>query len=207
MSSKNHRRYAPRKRVLVTGGAGFLGSHLIDRLLAEGHEVLCVDNLFTGTKRNHRPPASAIRASSSCATTSLSRCSSRSTRSTTSPARPRRSTTSTTRCRRPRRRCTARSTCSGWPSGSAAGSSRPRPARSTAIPTVHPQTEDLLGQRQPDRPALLLRRGQALRRDAVLRLSPPARPADQGRADLQHLWPAHASRATAASCPTSSCRR
>jgi UDP-glucuronate decarboxylase len=37
---------------LVTGGAGFLGSHLIDRLLAAGHEVLCVDNLFTGTKRN-----------------------------------------------------------------------------------------------------------------------------------------------------------
>ena len=41
-----------RKRILVTGGAGFLGSHLIDRLLVEGHEVLCVDNLFTGTKRN-----------------------------------------------------------------------------------------------------------------------------------------------------------
>ncbi len=40
------------KRVLVTGGAGFLGSHLIDRLLAQGHEVICVDNLFTGTKRN-----------------------------------------------------------------------------------------------------------------------------------------------------------
>jgi UDP-glucuronate decarboxylase len=42
----------PRKRILVTGGAGFLGSHLVDRLLEEGHEVLCVDNLFTGTKRN-----------------------------------------------------------------------------------------------------------------------------------------------------------
>ncbi len=41
-----------RKRILVTGGAGFLGSHLIDRLLADGHEVLCVDNLFTGTKKN-----------------------------------------------------------------------------------------------------------------------------------------------------------
>lgn len=41
-----------RKRVLVTGGAGFLGSHLIDRLIDRGHEVLCVDNLFTGDKRN-----------------------------------------------------------------------------------------------------------------------------------------------------------
>ncbi len=44
--------YESRKRILVTGGAGFLGSHLIDRLIAQGHEVLCVDNLFTGTKRN-----------------------------------------------------------------------------------------------------------------------------------------------------------
>lgn len=46
------RLYDSRKRVLVTGGAGFLGSHLIDRLIRQGHEVLCVDNLFTGTKRN-----------------------------------------------------------------------------------------------------------------------------------------------------------
>jgi UDP-glucuronate decarboxylase len=46
------RSYGTRRRILVTGGAGFLGSHLIDRLLGEGHEVLCVDNLFTGTKRN-----------------------------------------------------------------------------------------------------------------------------------------------------------
>jgi len=40
------------KRILVTGGAGFLGSHLCDRLLADGHDVLCVDNFFTGTKPN-----------------------------------------------------------------------------------------------------------------------------------------------------------
>src|SRR5688572_18002576 len=44
--------YDSRKRILVTGGAGFLGSHLIDRLLSQGHEIICVDNLFTGTKRN-----------------------------------------------------------------------------------------------------------------------------------------------------------
>ena len=46
------RNVSGRKSVLVTGGAGFLGSHLIDRLLARGDEVLCVDNLFTGDKRN-----------------------------------------------------------------------------------------------------------------------------------------------------------
>jgi UDP-glucuronate decarboxylase len=46
------RSYDSVKRVLVTGGAGFLGSHLCDRLLAQGHEVICADNLFTGTKRN-----------------------------------------------------------------------------------------------------------------------------------------------------------
>src|SRR5260221_12274140 len=40
------------KRILVTGGAGFLGSHLCERLLAMGNDVLCVDHYFTGTKQN-----------------------------------------------------------------------------------------------------------------------------------------------------------
>jgi len=40
------------KRILVTGGAGFLGSHLCERLVGQGHDVLCVDNFFTGTKNN-----------------------------------------------------------------------------------------------------------------------------------------------------------
>jgi len=41
-----------RKRILVTGGAGFLGSHLCERLVAQGHDVICVDNFFTGSKGN-----------------------------------------------------------------------------------------------------------------------------------------------------------
>lgn len=42
-------------RILVTGGAGFIGSHLIDRLMAQGHEVICLDNFYTGHKRNILP--------------------------------------------------------------------------------------------------------------------------------------------------------
>jgi UDP-glucuronate decarboxylase len=47
--------YSLRKRVLVTGGAGFLGSHLCARLVHAGHEVLCVDNFFTGARTNIAP--------------------------------------------------------------------------------------------------------------------------------------------------------
>ena len=43
------------KRILVTGGAGFLGSHLCERLISEGHDVLCVDNLYTGSRDNILP--------------------------------------------------------------------------------------------------------------------------------------------------------
>ncbi|MFO0586944.1 MAG: UDP-glucuronic acid decarboxylase family protein [Polyangiaceae bacterium] len=41
-----------KKRIAVTGGAGFLGSHLCERLLTDGHEVVCIDNFFTGTRKN-----------------------------------------------------------------------------------------------------------------------------------------------------------
>ena len=41
-------------QVLVTGGAGFLGSHLCDRLVEQGHDVVCLDNFFTGAKANIR---------------------------------------------------------------------------------------------------------------------------------------------------------
>jgi UDP-glucuronate decarboxylase len=43
-------------RVLVTGGAGFLGSHLCDALIQKGHSVICVDNFYTGSKQNISQP-------------------------------------------------------------------------------------------------------------------------------------------------------
>ena len=45
----------PRKRILITGGAGFIGSHLSERLVGAGHDVICLDNFFTGTKDNIAP--------------------------------------------------------------------------------------------------------------------------------------------------------
>ncbi|HNV72920.1 MAG TPA: NAD-dependent epimerase/dehydratase family protein, partial [Candidatus Ozemobacteraceae bacterium] len=42
-------------RIVVTGGAGFIGSHLTDRLLAEGHRVIVIDNFVTGSRRNLSP--------------------------------------------------------------------------------------------------------------------------------------------------------
>ena len=48
------------KRILVTGGAGFVGSHLCERLINEGNEVICLDNYFTGTKKNKQIKAIII---------------------------------------------------------------------------------------------------------------------------------------------------
>ena len=85
---------------VVTGGAGFLGSHLCDALLAKGHRVICVDNLETGSLANiehHRTDEFVFMQHD---LTHESRSTSRSTSSTTSPARRARSTTCACRCRR-----------------------------------------------------------------------------------------------------------
>jgi UDP-glucuronate decarboxylase len=52
--ASEHKQMHIQSRILVTGGAGFLGSHLCERLLAEGANVICVDNFFTGTRENVR---------------------------------------------------------------------------------------------------------------------------------------------------------
>src|SRR4051794_313844 len=51
MNMPSHK-YRQRKRILITGGAGFLGSHLCEHLLGQGNEVLCADNFFTGNREN-----------------------------------------------------------------------------------------------------------------------------------------------------------
>jgi UDP-glucuronate decarboxylase len=176
----------------VTGGAGFLGSHLCERLLAEGAEVLCVDNFFTGRRSNvthllDNPNFELMRHdvtfplyvevdeiyNLACPA---------------SPIHYQLDPVQTTKtsvhgainmlglAKRVRATIFQASTSEVY-----------------GDPSIHPQPESLLGQRQPDRPQELLRRRQALRRDPVLRLSPPARPEDQGGTHLQHLRPAHAS--------------
>ena len=79
--------------------------------------------------------------------------------------------------------------------------------RGVRRPASPPADRGLLGQRQPDRPPLLLRRGQALRRDPVLRLPPPARPRHQGRRGSSTPTARACTRMTGAWSPTSSSRR
>ncbi len=108
--------YSLRKRILVTGGAGFLGSHLCERLLAEGNDVICLDNFFTGTKDNiaHLLDNPYFELMRHDVTFPLYV---EVDETITWPARPRRFTISTTRCRPPRPACTAPSTCWASPNG------------------------------------------------------------------------------------------
>jgi UDP-glucuronate decarboxylase len=104
------------KRVLVTGGAGFLGSHLCAVLLDQGCEVLCIDNFFTGSRANvdtllDNRKFEIVRHDVTLPLYVEV------TRSTISPAPPHPSTISTTPCTRPKPASWAPSTCSASPSG------------------------------------------------------------------------------------------
>ena len=126
-------------RTVITGGAGFVGSHLCERFLAEGHDVVCVDNLLTGAPGTS-PTSSTTLTSGSSSTTSPSRSRStaRSTTSSTSPAPPARPTTWPTRSPPSRSARSAPTTPWAWPRPRTPGSSWPAPPRSTATPTSTP---------------------------------------------------------------------
>ena len=178
-------------RVLVTGGAGFLGSHLCERLLAAGHEVVSVDNYFTGVRGNlagllGHPGFEAMRHdvtfplyvevdqiyNLACPA---------------SPIHYQHDPVQTTKT-------SVHGAINMLGLAKRVGARILQASTSEVYgdPARAPAARGLLGPRQPDRAALVLRRGQALRRDPVLRLPPPAPAADQGGAHLQHLRAAHA---------------
>ena len=162
-----------RKRVLVTGGAGFLGSHLCERLLQEGCDVICCDNFYTGSKRNiaHLLEQPLLRAHPPRHHLPALPRGGRDLQpglpglADPLPERPR----PDHQGERPRRHQHA-----GAGQAGAGADPAGLHLRGLRRPVRAPPDRGLLGQRQPHRPALLLRRGQALRRDAVLRLPPPA---------------------------------
>ena len=179
------------KRILVTGGAGFLGSHLCERLVADGHDVICLDNFFTSQKTNvghllARPNFELIRHditlpiwlevdeiyNLAC------------------PAAPghyqynpiktmKTSVLGAIHVLGMAKRCRAKVLQAST-------------SEVYGDPQVHPQPESYRGCGQSDRAAGLLRRGQAGRRDALHGLPPRQRRQRADRADLQHLRAADA---------------
>ena len=179
------------KKTLVSGGAGFIGSHLCERLLARGDDVLCVDNYFTGTKKNvqhlfSNPLFELMRHDVTFPLyVEVNRIFNLACPA--SPVHYQFDPVQTTKtsvhgainmlglAKRVKARILQASTSEVY-----------------GDPEVHPQPEELLGQRQSDRHSQLLRRGQALRRNAVFRLPPPAQHRHQGHPHLQHVRAAHA---------------
>ena len=194
------------KRVLVTGGAGFLGSHLCEALLDRGDDVLCVDNYFTGRRANiaHLLANPQFEAMRHDVTFPLYvevdeiynlACPASPVHYQFDPVQ----TTKTSVHGAINMLGLAKRVKAHDPAGLDQRGLR-RPDRPSAA-------RGLLGQRQPDRPARLLRRGQALRRDPVLRLPPPAQAA-RSRSCASSTPTARAcTPTTAAWCPTSSSRR
>ena len=149
---------------LVTGGAGFLGSHLVDRLMESGDEVICLDNYFTGRKANIARWI-GLPGLNSSVTTSRSQSSWRWIGSGIWPALLHRFTTSSIPSRRPRPTFSAPTTCSAWPVGWERDCCWP--ARwGLWRSEVHPPL-GLLGCRQSDRCAVVTTRASALLKRSV----------------------------------------
>ena len=181
------------RRVLVTGGAGFLGSHLCDRLIADGHEVVCLDNFFTGTRANieHLLPHPRFELVRHDVEHPLTMevdeiyhlaCPASPVHYQRNPVRTIRSAVlGTLHLLEVARECHARILHRLDLRGV---------RRSRRAPTARV----VLGAREPHRPARLLRRGETLRRVARRGLRRATRPAGAHRPHLQHLRAAAAPR-------------
>ena len=194
------------KRVLVTGGAGFLGTHLCERLLAAGHEVLCVDNFFTGTRRNiaHLLTNPRFELMRHDVTFPLYvevdeiynlACPASPIHYQHDPVQ----TTKTSRARRDQH-AGAREAAEGEdPAGLDA-------ARSTAIPQVHPQPESYWGNVNPIGPRSCYDEGKRCAETLFFDYHRQHGCASRSRASSTPTARG-CTRTTAASCRTSSCRR
>ena len=190
MSDADGRDFA-RPRVLVTGAAGFLGSHLCDALVARGHDVVGLDNYFTGRKENiaHLLAQSALRdGAPRRAAALLGRV-----RPDLPPRLPGLAAASTRRTPSPRRRSasSARSTCSASPSAPARASCTPPPRRFTATRDEHPQTESYRGNVNPIGPRACYDEGKRIAEALFFDYHRQHARRHQGRAHLQHLRAAH----------------
>ena len=180
-------------RAVVTGGAGFLGSHLCERLLAEGYRVVCVDNLLTGRTDNIQHLLG--RADFEFLKHDVSKSFEVDGQVDrvlhfASPASP------IDYLELPIQTLKVGSLGTHNTLGLAkAKGARFLLASTSEVygdPKEHPQTETLLGQRQSGGSARRLRRGEALRRGDDDGLPPHPWPGGPHRPDLQHLWSAHA---------------
>ena len=177
---------------VVTGGAGFLGSHLCERLIVEGHTVICLDNLDTGSLQNieHiRGDAFDFR-NVDCIEHIDVPEQGRLRLPPRQPGQPDRLPASAAAHAQGRLVRDAQRDRPGQVQAGAlpAGLDLRGLRRSGRAPAAR----DLLGQREPDRPARRLRRGQALRRGDGHGVPPPAGRRHVHRADLQHVRAADA---------------
>ena len=180
-----------RRRILVTGGAGFLGSHLCERLLAAGHEVVCLDNFFTGTRAQRRAPAR--RASLRADAARRQRAADDGGRRDLPPRVPGLAHPLPAQSGAHDPHCVEGTLNVLELAREAQGAHPDRlDERGLRRSDRAPAARELLGQRQPDRAARLLRRGQALRRGARGVVRAPVRRRRPHRAHLQHVRPAHA---------------
>jgi GDP-mannose 4,6 dehydratase len=179
------------RRVLVTGGAGFIGSHLCERLLERGDEVLCVDNFYTGTRRNVQHllsnPSFEVMRHDVCFPLYVEVDEILNLACPASPVHYQFDPVQTTKvsvhgsinmlglAKRVKAKVLQASTSEVY-----------------GDPTVHPQKEDYWGNVNPI--GLRSCYDETVRGNLVLRLSAPASSADQGCTDFQYLWSWYASK-------------